>query len=178
MRLTLTLAAAVALTLTAQEASANSLCWPWQTQTVHRIVHARPHPRHITRHHGNRPVRHVSRRVASVVKVEIACPVKPPVGPLMSPWIDRANVPDAVPPLHEMPMIEIAEVISQDAEPFIALPSVPRPYFTPFFPPPGQPGIPSAHPVPEPSTWLMLIVGFLAVGLMLRERHSHINHRN
>lgn len=201
-----TLATLVVAALAAQEAHADVLCWPWQSTTYHRIVQHVPN-HHRVRHPRPR-VHHVGPRHRRIAKSptrftkrtqEIACPTNPPVGPLMTPLIAAqamtpiladliypTDIPSHVEPDEpEVPSVffpastvgdsgggEYPVVLPPEETPITPLP--------PEFPPVEMhpPISPPTGSIPEPATWLMLIVGFFAVGGMVRGRKTHLADRN
>ena len=99
-------------------------------------------------------------------------PVVPPVIPPVEPPITQPpeNPPPVVPPTVEPP------VVIPPVEPPINPPDNPPPVIPPVEPPIINPPIEQPPSIPEPSSWLMMIIGFGSVGVILRERRRYKVH--
>ena len=91
-------------------------------------------------------------------------PVVPPVTP--EPPVVTPPPPVTPPVTPEPPVTPPVPPVTPPVTPPVVTPPVTPPVVTPPVPP-TSPGVPA---VPEPSTWLLMIVGFGALGLRLRRR--------
>lgn len=97
-------------------------------------------------------------------------PVTPPgeETPIIEPPV--VGPPVTEPPVVEPPITEPPTTEPPVTEPPVGPPGVEPPVFPPFEPPIVGP--PPVTPVPEPSTWAMMILGFGLLGMRLRATSS------